>query len=92
MSISPQFNTLFLLMAEFGQADIPAEIAAERYLGMEPRTAKTRARRSELPFACYRCGNQKSPWLVRLTDLAEWVDRERARGLADWRARQGISA
>lgn len=80
-------STLFLLLAEFGQADIPVEAAAARYLGLEPRAAKARATRGELPFPAYRCGSQKSPWLVRLTDLADWIDRERAQGLTDWRAR-----
>ena len=85
-------STLFLLMAEFGTVDIPVEKAAERYLGLDVRAAKSRAARGELPFPAYRCGSQKSPWIVRVTDLAEWIDRERAKGLADWQARNGVVA
>ena len=85
-------NTTFLLMAEFGSADVPVELVAERYLGMEARTAKARAARGELPFPSYQCGSQKSPRLVRITDLAAWIDEQRARGLAEWRERNGVLA
>lgn len=67
-------NTTFLLMAEFGSADVPVELVAERYLGMEARTAKARAARGELPFATYQCGSQKSPRLVRITDWSAGAD------------------
>lgn len=83
-------STIFLLMAEFGQADIPIEKACERYLGLDVKSAKARAARSELPFPAYRCGSQKSPWVVRVSDLAAWLDGEREKGLADWRARNGV--
>jgi len=85
-------NTAFLLLAEFGAADVPVELVAERYLALDAKTAKARAARAELPFPAYRCGSQKSPWVVRISDLAAWLDAERAKGLADWRARQGIVA
>ena len=85
-------NTAFLLLAEFGQADVPVEIVAERYLALDSRTAKTRAARGDLPFPAYRCGSQKTPWLVRITDLAAWLDEQRARGLAEWRERNGVLA
>jgi hypothetical protein len=81
-------NTVFLLMAEFGQTDIPLETVADRYLGMDERVARAKAGRGELPFPAFRAGSQKSPWLVRVTDLADWLDRERARALHDWSARR----
>lgn len=80
-------NTVFLLMAEFGQTDIPLEPVAARYLGMDERVARAKAGRGELPFPAFRAGTQKSPWMVRVTDLAEWLDRERARAVKDWKAR-----
>lgn len=80
-------NTAFLLLAEFGQADVPLETVAARYLGLSPAIAKRQASTASLPFPAYRAGNQKSPWLVRITDLANWLDRERERGISDWRNR-----
>lgn len=82
-------NTTFLLLAEFGQADIPLEAIASRYLGLDAKVAKARARRDELPFPCVRPGgSQKSPWLVRVTDLADWLDTEHARARSEWAKRQ----
>lgn len=83
-------NTVFLLLAEFGQADVPVERVAERYLGMDAATAKSRAKRGDLPFPAYRCGSQKTPWLVRITDLAHWIDTQRDRARAEWQQRHGV--
>lgn len=82
------FNTTFLLMAEFGQTDLPLETVAERYLGLDKRQAYAKANRDELPFVAFRAGSQKSPWLVRITDLAAWLDKEHALAEAGWSKRQ----
>ncbi|WP_252178358.1 pyocin activator PrtN family protein [Endozoicomonas sp. 4G] len=76
-------NTTFLLMAEYGTTDIPLETVAEKYLALGARAAGTKAAKGELPFPAYRPGSQKSPWLVRITDLAAWLDAERAKAAAD---------
>jgi len=80
-------NTLFLLMAEYGTGDIPLEPVAAKYLGMDAAKAKREAARTALPFPAYRAGSQKSPWVVRVTDLAEWLDRSREQAAAEWRKR-----
>ncbi len=81
-------NTTFLLMAEFGTADVPLESVAQKYLGLDAKVAKMRAARGELPFPAYRAsGSQKSPWLVRITDLAAWLDEARSRAADDWKKR-----
>lgn len=72
---------------EFGKADVPLETMAARYLGLSPAIAKRQAASASLPLPAYRAGNQKSPWLVRITGLANWPDRERERGLSDWKNR-----
>ena len=36
-------NTIFLLLAEFGQADVPVETVCSRYLGLDERQAKRQA-------------------------------------------------
>lgn len=72
-------NTAFLLLAEFGQADVPVETVCARYLGLNAGQAKRQAACAGLPFPAYRAGTQKSPWLVRITDVAAWLDKERER-------------
>lgn len=85
-------NTAFLLLAEFGAADVPVELVAERYLALDAKTAKARAARGALPFPAYRCGSQKTPWLVRITDLASWLDEQRAKAVSEWNQRNGVLA
>lgn len=78
-------NTVFLLLAEFGQADIPLETVAEKYLNLSRREACMRAARCDLPFPAFRIpGSQKNPWLVRITDLAAWLDKARADAVSEW--------
>ena len=79
-------NTIFLLMAEFETADIPLERIAEKYLGIDGNQAKRQAAVQRLPIPCYRAGTQKSPWLVRVTDLAEFLDKQRTAAKKDWTA------
>ena len=81
-------NTFFILCAEFGTGDIPLERVAEKYLGLDEKTARMRANRHDLPFPAYRPGSQKAPWLVRADDLATWLDSERGKASEEWRKRQ----
>lgn len=78
-------NTLFLLMAEFESATVDLETVAQKYLGMDKRAAYRDAAASSLPFPAFRCGSQKSPWMVHVSDLAEWIDSEREKAKKDWK-------
>jgi hypothetical protein len=82
-------NTVFLLMAEFGQADIPLEQVAAKYLGLDAAHAKRQAASQALPFPVYRAGSQKSPWMVRVSDLAEYLDKCRENAKREWEAVSG---
>ncbi|MGE0972364.1 pyocin activator PrtN family protein [Klebsiella sp. WOUb02] len=71
-------NTMFLLMAEFETSTIPLSVIAERYLGMRPATADKKAGCGELPIPTFRVGDsQKSPRMVHVADLAEFIDMRR---------------
>ncbi|CDZ85405.1 TPA: pyocin activator PrtN family protein [Citrobacter koseri] len=71
-------NTMFLLMAEFETSTIPLSVIAERYLGMRPSTADKKAGCGELPIPTFRIGNsQKSPRVVHVKDLADFIDSQR---------------
>lgn len=89
--MTKQVSTLFLLMAEFGMADVPLETVAERYLALGRREAFQRATARKLPFPAYRgSSSQKSPWLVRLTDLAEYLDKQRDEAKKEWKTMQEV--
>lgn len=79
-------NTVYLLLAEYEAADIPLEQVAQKYLGLDPAMAKRQAALQKLPLPCYRAGSQKSPWLVRITDLADFLDKQREQAKRDWLA------
>lgn len=81
-------NTAFLLLAQYGKADVPLAAVASDYLGMTQKEANTRATRAALPFPAYRVGSNKSPWLVRVTDLAAYLDAEREKAERDWKERR----
>lgn len=75
--------TLFLVLAEYGTAQIPVERCAAQF-GMTPQEAKAAARRQKLPIPAFRLGSQKSPWIVDATSLAEHIRRKRDAALAEW--------
>lgn len=71
-------NTVFLLMAEFETSTIPLAVIAERYLGMRPATADKKAGAGQLPIPTFRIGDgQKSPRMVHVSDLADFIDTRR---------------
>lgn len=82
-------NTLFALMAEFNTAEIPLEKVCEKFFGLSERKAKQRASTHELPVPAYRGGSQKSPWLVNVQDLANYIDNCREKARLDWEKLNG---
>ncbi|EML7933163.1 pyocin activator PrtN family protein [Providencia rettgeri] len=71
-------NTVFLLMAEFETSQIPLDIVAEKFLKLTPGYADKKATLGELPFPTYKDDkSQKSPRMVHISDLAEWIDKRR---------------
>ncbi len=79
--------TMHLLAAEFGnKALIPLVEVAETYLSMGENTAKRRAGEGALPFPVVKFGNsQKSPYLVQLSVLAEFVEKQCSLAFNEWK-------
>jgi hypothetical protein len=74
-------KTLFLLMAEFNAPAVPLE-KCYHYLGYRClKTAENAARDFTLPVPCIRGrDSQKSPRLIMLEDLANYLDARAAEG------------
>ncbi|MGL9719967.1 pyocin activator PrtN family protein [Symbiopectobacterium sp.] len=71
-------NTMFLLMAEFNTATIPLSDISERFFGMKPATAESKAGAGKLPIPTFRIGDtQKAPRMVHVKDLADFIDQRR---------------
>jgi hypothetical protein len=55
------------------------------YLGLSYPVALRKASSHELPFPAYRpIANQRSPWMVKVEDLATFIDAQAATAQVDW--------
>lgn len=79
-------NTYNALKEEFGHSlFVRLDQISETYLGMKPSTAKRRAAEDALPFPATRFGDsQKSPWVVKLTTLAQFIDNKFRADYDEW--------
>lgn len=77
-------KTLLLLLEEFGTLHVKAEIVSAKYLGLTKRETSERAHNGKLPFPTFRAETCRSPLLVDLRDVAEWLDTIRAATNSDW--------
>lgn len=69
-------STYLGIVLEFDCAEIRLEDMCEKYLGLDPATAKRRAALGKLEVKAYRpTSSQKSGWLVSAADLAEHLDK-----------------
>lgn len=76
-------RTIFMLMAQYNAAAVPLEKVAEDYLGLTPGYANKLASAGQLELPVFRTQNsQKSPWLVSIEDLAEFLDKRRREATA----------
>lgn len=72
-------------MAEYETTDIPLETIATKYFNITHRDkVSSMARHSEFPFPVYRMGGQRSQWMVNIADLAEYIDKARAKAREDF--------
>lgn len=81
---TPGDMTLFLVLAEYGTAQIPLERCAAQF-GLTPNQAKDAAKRHALPVPAYRLGSQKSPWVVDAAALADHIRAKRDAAEAEWK-------
>jgi len=83
-------STYFGLLAEFGTAEIPLEELADKYFGLDKKTAYSRAALNKLPVPTYRGGSQKSGRLVSAGNLAEYLDDQKAAAELEWKKSNSI--
>lgn len=68
-------NTSDDLKVEFGSVYPRVEAVAEKFLDLTPEQATRKAAKGELPFPVFRIGSAKSPWLVDVKTLADFVEK-----------------
>lgn len=78
-------NTAFALYARFGKAEVPLCEISQEYFGINSKTAQQKARTHELPLPVFRMEeSQRAPFLVKLNDLAEYIDRKHQLAREEW--------
>ena len=70
-------STYASLLVEHGHTTVPLADLCEPVLGMSVDRASVMARDGGLGLPAFRLGNQRSPWLVHLFDLAQYIDEQR---------------
>ncbi len=85
--------TCDLLREQFGQPIfVRLEEISEIYLGMNSTTAKRRAAEGALPFPVTRLrDSQKSPWVVKITALATYIEQKCQADFNEWSKAQFMS-
>lgn len=70
--------TIFLLAARFdGRPAVDLDEVADMF-GLSGKAANERAAKRILPIPCFRLADsQRAPWMVRIDDLATYIDRQR---------------
>ena len=81
-------RTLLLLLAEYETATPKAEDVAFKVFGDDRATFLRKAAKRDYPFPIYRAGGQKSPWLVQLSDLADYLDKTAKNEKENFQAKQ----
>ena len=57
----------------------------EPYLGLTYAVALRKAGSNELPFPAFRpMASQRSPWMVKVEDLADFLDEQAAAAKVEW--------
>lgn len=79
-------NTLFLLMAQYeGQAIIPLQRVCADYMQLTVEKFKKKCFSGEIDIPIVRLGadSQKAALGIHLADLADYIDRQRAKATID---------
>ncbi|WP_419533338.1 pyocin activator PrtN family protein [Endozoicomonas sp.] len=78
-------KTEFGLLAQYEKVFIPLEDVCRDYFNIGALKARQMAARGELPIPVMRgSASQKSPYLVKLDDLASYLDGQYASHRSDW--------
>lgn len=71
-------NTIFLLLAEYESATVPLDVVAQKYFGIHSKKAEELANKHALPIPAFKLGSRKSKFIVRIEDLANFIDEKAA--------------
>ena len=78
-------KTEMMLLMKFESPIIPLEKVCNDFFGYSKNTAKQRAKSGTLPIPAFRLGkSQKLPWMVKVQDLANYIERSSLNAKSQW--------
>ncbi len=78
------YSTFFALMAEYNTTSIELSTISEKYFGLTAGEAAKKANLNRLPIPAFRCGTQKSAFMIHIADLATHIDDQREKARLQW--------
>ena len=85
-------KTAFYLMATFETSEIPLDRCCDLF-GLKPEVARRKAGLQSLPVPVYKASeSQKSPWLVSVDVLADYLDEQKKAHYKNFNAMQHLQA
>lgn len=82
-------DTETALLERFKSPTVPLGAICDEYFGMKVPWAHQQAKMNMLPIPTFRMtDSRKAPRLVKLSDLAAYIDTKSAEARRDWRASQ----
>ncbi len=80
-------NTAFALAFRFGTTIVPLKDISEEFLGITAKTANTRANTGDIEIPVFQLReSSKSPYLVKIEDLAFYIDECHRKAKAEWQS------
>ncbi len=78
-------KTEIILFMRFETPAIPLEKICDEFFGCSKGTAKQKASAGTLPVPAFRLGkSQKLPWMIKIEDLASFIDKSYEEAKKEW--------
>ncbi|WP_314338383.1 pyocin activator PrtN family protein [Acinetobacter guillouiae] len=86
-AFTDQFDASFLLAMKYKSPVVTLDtVIADFMPHLKIETAKKRASKQDLPFPAFKAEESvKSQWLVNITDVAMWLNKQRENSAKDWK-------
>ncbi|MEZ8694621.1 MULTISPECIES: pyocin activator PrtN family protein [Vibrio] len=78
-------NTKFALLARFENPTVELKQVSQEFFGITPKTAEQRAKACDFPVPTFKLrDSERSPSLIKLEDLAAYIDKRHSEATQDW--------
>lgn len=83
-------NTNFALLARFESPTVELKQVCHEFFGITPKTAEQRAKACDFPVPTFKLrDSERSPSLIKIEDLAAYIDQRHAEAKSDWQSVNG---